>query len=114
MPPFFERHPFLYAFGAHHRIHKEADGKHSGSHTNPAKALAIKREIMKQTGCDTKGNACLFQCIEDADYRSSDHCHGVSKAVPLPQIVAQSQQNQHNGNRVDGIQDRNRNTQNHI
>ena len=52
--------------------------------------------------------------IQDTDRRSSQNRHGVDKPVLLPKVVAQSQQDQHNGHRVDGIQYRHGDAQNHV
>ena len=68
---------------------------------------------MQQLPQNAQRQPRVAQCESDAHRGGSRHRHGISEPVPLPQIVTQSQQDQHNGYGINGVQDGDGNAQDH-
>ena len=50
-------------------------------------------------------DAGVRQSIQSADHCRAQNRHWIDKAVPLPQVMAEAQQDQDDGHMVNGIQD---------
>ena len=68
---------------------------------------------MQQLPQSAQRQSRVTQCKGNAHRGGSRHRHRIGKSVSLPQIVAQSQQNQHNRHGINGVQDGDGNAQNH-
>ena len=68
---------------------------------------------MQQLPQNAQRQSRVAQRKSDADRGGSRHRHGIGEPVPLPQIVTQSQQDQHNGYWINGVQDGDGNAQDH-
>ena len=68
---------------------------------------------MQQLPQNAQRQPRVAQRKSDADRGGSRHRHGIGKPISLPQIVTQSQQDQHNGYGINGVQDGDGNAQDH-
>lgn len=104
----------LCLFCAAHASNHQAHRQHSTGHAEPAEAQLVEGQLMQSSLKSAQRDAGVRQCVQSADHCRAQNRHGIDKAVPLPQVMAEAQQDQDDRYRVNGIQDWHRNAQNHI
>ena len=101
-------------FCAAHTSNHQAGRQHSTGYAEPAEAQLVEGQLMQGSLKSPQRDAGVRQCVQSADHCCAQNRHGIDKAVPLPHVMAEAQQDQDDRYRVNGIQDWHRNAQNHI
>lgn len=92
--------------------HTDADAEHHSRHADPAEADRIKRKPARERTERTEWDTSRIQRIDDTDKPRSGDGERIDIAVLLPEAVAQTQKDQHDGDRIDRVQDRDGNVEN--
>lgn len=91
-------------FFAHNSIENKADNKHCSSYDNPAEAKVVKWQRTADCADKAKGDADAVYSVNYADNRCAEDCERIDKAVAADKFIAQTENNQHNGNRIDCVE----------
>jgi len=95
-------------FFAHNSIKYKADNKHCCCYNNPAKSKVIQWQGTADCADKAKGDADAVDCIDYTDNRCAKDCKRIDKSVAFDKVIAEAENNQHNGNRIDCVEYRHR------
>ena len=98
-------------FFACNGIERKAEDKHGNSYGNPAKAKVIKRQGAADVTDKAQRDTNAINCIDHTDNCCAKDCKRIDKSVAANKFVTQTQHNQHDGNRIDCVQNGNRNAE---
>lgn len=92
--------------------HRQGNQQHRQRNAHPAEAVFIQRQRVTEGAEDAQRQVQCVQRVQHADDARPGDNNRVDIAVLRPHAVRHAQQNQHNRNRIDGVQNRDGNAQN--
>lgn len=92
--------------------HRQGNQQHCQRDAHPAEAVLIQRQRVTEGAEDAQRQVQCVQRVQHADDARPGDNNRVDIAVFRPHAVRYAQQNQHNRNRIDGVQNRDGNAQN--
>ena len=87
------------------RTKRKADRQRQRRYADPAKAQPVQRQPFERRADKAERKPGDVQGIKHADARRAGGGQRLRIDIALPEPMAQTHQNQHDGNRIDGIQD---------
>ena len=89
----------------------KAEHQHSGVYADPAEAKVIKGQGTADPADKAQGDTDAIDRINHADSSCAENCKRIDKSVAADKIVAQSQNDQHDRNGINGIENGHRNAE---
>ena len=91
-------------FGVGQGSEEDAEQKHGGGNADPAVSHVVERETLAERGERAERDAGSIERVDDADDAGASNSERIGEAVSRPETVAQTEQNEHDGDRIDRVQ----------